>query len=248
VKKVDLNVDIGEGFPHDEALLEFATSANVCFGEHAGSQELTFATAEGCKGKNIRVGAHPGYPDREFMGRRSIVEQDTVTQAKWLDSVREQIRLAHHSTLFDYLKPHGALYNDTAIPIPEDLTPWGAVNSENPIYAWIAQLHAPAPLRFLEDAEKPLMGLPGTTHEIVGWTCDFIAEGFADRRYRHDGTLVSRSEPNAILHDKGEIREQVLRLAPRVDSICLHGDTPNCLEFAELVYKTLKDAGYEVGY
>lgn len=75
-----------------------------------------------------------------------------------------------------------------------------------------------------------------------------IREGFADRAYRPDGTLVPRSEPGAVLEDPEEIKAQVLRLANEVDSICLHGDTPNCLEFAELVYKTLIDAGYEVGY
>ena len=75
-----------------------------------------------------------------------------------------------------------------------------------------------------------------------------IWEGFADRRYREDGTLVPRNELNSVLEDPEEIRKQVLEIAPKVDSICLHGDTPNCLQFAELVKKTLQDAGYEVGY
>ena len=74
-----------------------------------------------------------------------------------------------------------------------------------------------------------------------------VTEAFADRAYRGDGTLVPRSEPGALLDDPKEVKAQVLRLASQVDSICLHGDTPDVLEFAELVTKTLRDAAYEVG-
>ena len=71
-RKIDLNVDIGEGFPHDRELLAFASSANVCCGTHAGSRELTIETVELCREHGLRVGAHPGYPDRASMGRQSI--------------------------------------------------------------------------------------------------------------------------------------------------------------------------------
>lgn len=74
-----------------------------------------------------------------------------------------------------------------------------------------------------------------------------IREGFADRAYEPDGSLRPRSLPGAVLHDPADVAYQVLRLAKTVDSICLHGDTPDALAFAELVTKTLRDAGYEVG-
>ena len=74
-----------------------------------------------------------------------------------------------------------------------------------------------------------------------------IREGFADRAYEPDGSLRPRSSPGAVLEDPAEVCAQVLRLAKTVDSICLHGDTPDALEFAELVTKTLRDASYEVG-
>ncbi len=94
----------------------------------------------------------------------------------------------------------------------------------------------------------PLMGLGATAHHTVAERAKqpLLREGFADRAYRFDGTLVPG--PNrAVLEDPALIRTQVLRLAGEVDSICLHGDTPGCVAFADLVRKTLRDAGYEVG-
>jgi len=74
----------------------------------------------------------------------------------------------------------------------------------------------------------------------------FIREGFADRRYTPDGRLVPRTETNAVLHDPDEIAASVLALAPRVDSICIHGDHPNAVETATLVRQTLESAGWTI--
>ena len=106
MKRVDINVDIGEGFPFDEDLLDFATSANVCCGEHAGSWELTKETIFLCERKGVRIGMHPGFPDRESMGRISP-QLDEVAQ--YANSVFEQvIRFREYTTTAQYLKPHGA--------------------------------------------------------------------------------------------------------------------------------------------
>ena len=248
--KVDLNVDIGEGFPHDEALLEFATSANVCLGAHAGSTQLSIHTMDLCWRKGVRVGAHPGYPDRESMGRKPIADVDPREALKWLRSIADQLAFAHFIKEIRYCKPHGAFYNDTAVPFTDDLNRIRKYNpsriERNTFDRWILNMPENRPLRALQMTQKTIMGLPETAQEII--SRNFIREGFADRRYNSNGTLVPRCEPNAILEDREEIRQQVLDLAPRVDSICLHGDTPNCLEFAELVKKTLIDGGYDVGF
>lgn len=250
MKSIDLNVDIGEGFAHDSELLSFATSANVCCGIHAGSPELTAFTVDLCRAKGIRVGAHPGYPDRPSMGRRPI---DVEHQRAWLDSVLMQIK--EFCTLYPtaYIKPHGAFYNDTAQPIQAG---WdGLPNHPTASSPYEAQGHAlsltPGTgmlIMALRIAKVKLMGLPGTMHEPIAARAgvSFLREGFADRLYRPDGTLTPRSEPGAVLDSAEHVGAQVLRLAPEVDSICLHGDTPDCLDFAELIYKTLLDAGYEV--
>ncbi len=96
----------------------------------------------------------------------------------------------------------------------------------------------------------PLLGLEGTAHKILAERAGqaFIREGFADRKYDEDGQLLPREEPGAVLLSVDEVRKQAVRLAPFVDSICLHGDTPDCMEMAEAVYSALVDEGLEVAH
>jgi 5-oxoprolinase (ATP-hydrolysing) subunit A len=252
MKKVDLNVDIGEGFPYDRELLEFATSANVCCGVHAGSWELTAETIELCLKKKVRVGAHPGYPDREGFGRAPMPQ---AKQKEYLDSLFQQVQRFCRHTMTSYIKPHGAFYNETAVVLPvgwdqqppdeEPMSPYSAGGRFLSAFPGVNSLGM-----LLRVHRVSLMGLPLTAHEIIAQRAGkpFIREGFADRAYEESGTLVPRDQPGAVLTDPAAIKAQVLKLAPHVDSICLHGDTPKCLEFAELVHRSLVDAGYRVGH
>lgn len=250
-RTIDLNVDIGEGFPFDAELLRFASSANICCGVHAGSRELTAATVDLCQRNRVRIGAHPGYPDRDAMGRRSL---QPGQERMYLKSLFDQVRWFIDLVRPEYLKPHGAFYNDTAVLLPPD---WEQIRKRAPMtspyeaggvflseYPGVQSL-----IMLLRIHRLPLLGLGTTAHRPIANRArqSFLSEGFADRRYTAHGTLLPRSEPGAVIRDPAEIREQVLRLATEVDSICLHGDTPDCLEFAELVVKTLSDAGYGVG-
>lgn len=222
MRRIDLNVDIAEGFPFDSQLLAFATSANVCCGVHAGSPELTESTVAMCLKHGVRVGAHPGFPDRESLGRREPTAGET---AEFFDSIRAQIRdFARFKPA--YVKPHGALYN------------------------WLSRLD-------LAEAERAksvlrlegvrVMALPGSPWAVVLGSYA-IKEGFADRRILPNGTLAPRTDPGAVLREPGEVAAQALMLAPKVDTLCLHGDTPGCLEFAEAVARALRDAGWELGW
>lgn len=249
-RRIDLNVDIGEGFANDEALLEFATSANICCGEHAGSWELTGQTIELCKSKGVRIGVHPGYPDRPAMGRRPM---EISEHTEFLRSIFEQVQRFATIVRPDYLKPHGAFYNQTAQILPPSWVPtddrWKALITEDPIGQALGAIPGAGSLGMVLRIHRlPLMGLEGTAHEEIAKRAEvlLLREGFADRGYRENGTLIPRGEPGAVFDDPNEVQAQVLRLAPLVDSICLHGDTPDALEFAELVTKTLLDAGFEV--
>jgi len=249
-KTIDLNVDIGEGFPFDRDLLAFATSANVCCGVHAGSEVLTMETIELLKSRGIPFGAHPGYPDRETMGRRPL---ETANQREYLTSVFDQTRRFVQFARPVYLKPHGAFYNDTAVLLPDrwerSMVVTKPVPGFDPAAAFLAQYPGVQSLSMLLRVHRlPLLGLPNTAHAVIADRAKqpFLREGFVDRPYTAKGTLVPRNEPGAVLEDLGEIQRQVLRLAPFVDSLCLHGDTPNCLDFAELVVKTLVDNGFGV--
>lgn len=243
-------MDIGEGFPFDVQLLEFATSANVCCGEHAGSRELTRETIALCLNKGVRIGAHPGYPDRAELGRRPLTPE---FEQSYLSSVFAQIYWFVSVEKPTYLKPHGGFYNDTGFVLPED---WQTAKSNRPeastyenggvFLSFYPGIHSLVML--LRAFKLSLMGLPGTSHEVIADRArrPFLREGFADRKYRPDGTLTPRSEVGAVLSDLEEVKEQTLRHAESVDSICLHGDNPHCLEFAEVVFRTLVDNGYEV--
>lgn len=214
----DLNVDIGEGFPFDGALLEIATSANIACGVHAGSWDLTIATIELCRAHGVRIGVHPGFPDRASMGRRVLsAEEVDHAQAGLVDQVERFLAIAPDAA---YVKPHGAFYTMGMGPRSPERD------------AALAALCA-----VLEAARLPLMTIEGTPPAYLAAEIGVgvIAEGFADRAYRADGTLVPRGEPGAVLEDPSAIEAQVERLADQVDSICLHGDNPGCVEFARRV-------------
>ncbi len=232
MKKVDLNVDIGEGFEFDAQLLDFATSANVCCGEHAGSWELTIATVHLCRSKGVRIGAHPGFPDRESMGRRMPTFEQFLDYLPNLQMQMMRFRIEFGAP--DYVKPHGAWYNMLCSPDDE-----GRVQ----ISVRILEAEVVA-------SRCAVMLLPSSAFisRLQSRGVNVLSEGFADRAYSKTGGLLSRTEPKAVLTDESEIRSQVLTLAPVVDSICLHGDTPGCWEIAKLVRSTLEEAGYEVRY
>lgn len=249
-RKLDLNVDIGEGFGHDLELLRFATSANVCCGVHAGSEEITVEAAARCREHNVRIGIHPGYPDRATMGRGAL---SAGNERDYLRSLFDQVEWFKSAIGGAYLKPHGGFYNDTAVVLPAD---WEWSLRKQPLSTryetgglFLAQYPGMQSLMMLLRIHHlPLMGLEPTSHRVLAERSGqgFIREGFADRAYQEDGTLVPRDRPGAVLKDPKEVREQVIRIAPFVDSICLHGDTADCVEFAELVYETLIGEGFEV--
>lgn len=224
MRKIDINVDLAEGFAFDDELLKIATSANVCCGAHAGDSELTEETVANCRMQGVRVGAHPGVPDRENMGRAPITEDDMESVYRLMSSVEMQINFID----CDYVKLHGSLYNATTRKC-------NLSQGLSGVFAVVG---------------RPMLGLPGTYHESIASTMGigFIREGFADRLYLEDGTLAPRSVDGSVLSDPEQIADQVIELAKKVDSICVHGDSPGCVEIAELVRKTLEVSGYEVGH
>lgn len=225
MKKVDLNVDIGEGFDWDEELMQFATSVNICLGYHAGSPELTDQTLSRASQLGLRIGAHPGFPDREGFGRRYWAEtgiKGPVTRAV----IRQ---LGKNADLVSYIKPHGAFYNES---------------SEH------GGLVANALVSTLVRYRKPLMGLDGSFHVVIAESVGvpLIREGFVDRRYSIDSLLLPRKDPNSTIESIDEKVEQAVRLAETVDSLCIHGDSETSVQTIIEVRKALESAGYEVGY
>jgi UPF0271 protein len=223
MREIDLNVDAGEGMPDEETLFSLVTSASIGGGAHAGSPETSRQSAQLAANMGLRIGAHPGFPDREGFGRRAPGDGWYLSDAMIRDSLCKQVDMLLESGPIAYLKPHGALYN---------LSTHAGEAAD-----WVGML--------VERIRQPLLGLPGSYHEALG-TYGFISEGFADRRTTPDGRLVPRTEPGAILEDEHELRATVLGVAGRVQSLCIHGDHPKAVEVARLVRSLLEEAGWKV--
>jgi 5-oxoprolinase (ATP-hydrolysing) subunit A len=177
---------------------------------------------------DARVGAHPGFMDREHFGRRELdqapdqIFQDCVYQVGALIALA---RVAGVTTT--YIKAHGALYN---MACRDDK---------------LAQVV----LRVADFFDLPIMGLPGSRLELLARERRrFVAEGFADRRYRSDGTLVPRDQADAFVNNPDEAAAQALRLVRErgVETICVHGDNPHAVQFVRALREALTEAGCEI--
>ena len=223
---VDLNADLGEEVTDDAALLAIVTSANVACGYHAGSAAIMRAVCERAAGLGVSVGAQVSYDDRESFGRvardvpRPVLREQVADQVGTLTSIAEAA-----GTTVRYLKPHGALYHR----VLDDEEQAAAV---------------------LEGSGSlPVLGMPGALlrgAEASGRVV--LLEGFPDRGYAADGRLLPRDRPGALVEDGDAIVAQALSLAesvdPRVDSLCLHGDSPGAVEHASAVRRSLEAAGW----
>ncbi|MBS1723634.1 MAG: LamB/YcsF family protein [Armatimonadetes bacterium] len=213
-RRIDLNSDVAEGFSADKDILGLVSSANVCCGSHAGSIELSLYTVKLCQDLGVTVGAHPGIPDRETMGRGPVPELNERMTGQYLSSLCEQVEVLAKAGA-KYIKPHGWLYNASATRMDVCIILVGLLTS----------------------FRLPLLGLPSTLHVDAAASArvPFFSEGFADRAYDSSGTLVPRGEAGAVLTDPQEATFQALSLAGTVDSICVHGDTPDCLDILRTV-------------
>lgn len=240
---IDLNADLGEGIGDDAGLLQVVTSANVACGFHAGDPATMQSVCRLAVTNGVAVGAQVSYRDREGFGRRFInVDPDELT-ADVLYQLGALDAVAHHcGTRVAYVKPHGALYNR-------------AVTDE---------LHAAAVIAAVQDYDEklPVLGLPNSRLLALAEAAGLprVLEAFADRAYRPDGTLVPRSEPDAVLTDPDEVVAQAVRIAVAgevlaVDgtvvpvsarSLCMHGDTPGALALAIRVREALVVAGVTI--
>ncbi len=226
--EIDLNCDLGEGCPHDEELLALITSANVACGGHAGDPATAFATLRAAARLGVCAGAHPGFADREHFGRLELarteqqVFEECVYQIGALDGLARAV-----GRPLSHVKPHGALYH---LACRDD-------SYARPVVA-SAELFG-----------LPLLGLPGSRLEALSsGHCRFIAEGFADRRYQPDGSLVPRSRPDAFVEDPAEAVRQVEWLVRQrgVRTVCVHGDNPEALAFVHALRAALERQGVAI--
>lgn len=220
---IDLNSDLGEGCGLDADLMPLLTSANICCGFHAGDAGTAAQALELAQRYDVRAGAHPGYADREHFGRRELNLDEKQIADLCLQQIDALDQLS--ASPLAYLKPHGALYNQAC---RED-------RFARPI------------VRAAQHYNLPILALPGSRLELASTgKIPFIAEGFADRRYLADGSLVPRSRPDAMIGDPEEAVRQAESLIRErgIRSLCVHGDNPKALEFVRSLREELLRRGF----
>ncbi|WP_279051890.1 LamB/YcsF family protein [Cedecea davisae] len=247
-KRVDLNSDLGESFGQwamgdDAAILQIVSSANVACGFHAGSPAGILETLRAAKERGVTVGAHVAYPDLVGFGRRNMdIASDELT-ADVIYQIGALQGLARAAgTSVRYVKPHGALYNTIA---------------DNK-----RQADAVLDAMLAVDPALPLVVLAGSP--LLEWAqqkgVKTIAEAFADRAYHSNGSLVSRRELGAVLHDAGQVAARMLRLITEggiesiegqftpieAESICVHGDSAGAIAMAGEIRRVFESRGIAI--
>ena len=229
VQMIDLNADLGEGDPCDAELLTIVSSCNIACGGHAGDAETMRITVAAAIKNGVSIGAHPAYPDREGFGRRSGFLRGDALRESLQAQIEALVSIAaEQGVAISHVKPHGALYND-------------AVNDRE-----LADVIATASLATVPEAA--FVGLPNSELQkaAAGSGLDFVGEGFIDRAYQDDGQLVPRSQPGAV-HDSLEVvLPQAISLADKVDTLCIHGDTPGAAGVAKAVRDALEQKGVQI--
>jgi 5-oxoprolinase (ATP-hydrolysing) subunit A len=225
---VDLNADVGEGFPADAALFRLVTSANVACGFHAGDTETMRAACERAVAAGAAIGAHVSYRDREGFGRRPLPVVPATVAVEAADQIAAlRAAAAAAGARVAYMKPHGALYHRAS----------GDRECAEALVVAAA------------DAGLAVLGFPGSSLLACALEGGLlaVAEGFADRTYAADGSLVPREEQSALL-DADAAARQALALAQggTVQSICVHGDSAGAAALAARVRHALIDAGIEL--
>ena len=224
----------------DSALMDYVSSVNIACGFHAGDASVIRKTVETAITRGVKIGAHPSFPDLQGFGRREM----KMTASEVFDIVLYQVSAVKgfceaFGAPLNHVKPHGALYNKAA--------------KDEELSAAIAKA--------VKSADENLIfyGLSGSflISEAGKIGLRTASEVFADRTYQPDGTLTPRTEPNALIHDSKQAVAQVLemvleqkvtavngeKVALRTETICIHGDGANALEFAKFINAELTRCG-----
>jgi UPF0271 protein len=224
---VTLNVDLGELPDEPEELYRLCTVANVACGGHAGDLESMRRAVRWAKAGGARVAAHPSYPDRANFGRVTMAMEPEALRATIVEQCAALRKIAAvEGVTITTVKPHGALYHDLG---KHDALAHAVVE---------AVLDA-----FGEGAA--IVGPPGSGLEAHARAkgVGYVVEGFADRGYGADGHILPRGEPGAMIEEPARAAEQALRIAPNVQTLCVHGDTRGAVEIARAVRSALESAG-----
>ena len=238
--KIDINADVGEGIGNEDQLFPLISSCNIACGGHAGDLETMLSVVRLAKKNNLKIGAHPSFPDKKNFGRKIM----NISKDKLVKSLKNQIQslrsiLIQENVDLNHIKTHGALYNfasndkETA-RIIIDLTKEMKTKLYVPYSSLISKMAR-------EEGVK-------ICHEL-----------FIDRNYNSNLTLVSRDNPKALIENSNEMFKHVYNIinnkiisidkkekSVEFDTLCIHGDNPNAIELLEELHLKLNNIGIEI--
>lgn len=243
MRSIDLNVDLGEGGEHDGELIALASSANIACGGHAGDESTMRCAIACCLANGVAIGAHPGYEDPGHFGRRALeLRPSEIEELVCRQVIRLAEIAARESAPVHHVKPHGVLYNQA---------------DRNPE---IASAVVDGVKRILPGCGfyVPPGGALATAGRAAGLRV--TGEGFADRSYQDDGSLVPRGQAGAVIEDIETAVAQALRIAceGRVTTasgaiiplaartLCVHGDGAQAVLLLRAVRGALEQAGFAI--
>jgi 5-oxoprolinase (ATP-hydrolysing) subunit A len=245
---IDLNCDMGESYGAwhmgaDAAVMPYISSANIACGFHAGDPATIRKTVSLAVDRGVAVGAHPSLPDLMGFGRRAmrISPQDMYDLVIYQAGALEAFARAAGARLH-HVKCHGALYNMAATD--EGLSE--AMGKAVRDLGSGVKLYALSNSVMMKTARK--QGIP-----VYG-------EVFADRGYSDDGTLAPRDKPGGMIEDAAKATRQALamieegyvtslagkRVPVAADTLCIHGDQPGAVTFAQALRKVFAEKGIAV--
>ena len=241
--EIDINADVGEGIGNEPALMPYLSSCNIACGGHAGDLGTMTSVVRLAKVNRVKIGAHPSFPDKENFGRQEMKISATDLYSSIQLQVRTLQNVLHSENLnLHHIKPHGALYNLAA----KDEKTARVIIEVIKSTALPIKLYAPYRSVIAELAQNEQI--------------EVTFEGFADRNYNDDLSLVSRGNDKALLIEKDEVLKHVLCMAMhkkvitisgvevplKASTFCVHGDTKNALEILNHLNTELPKHGIKI--
>lgn len=244
MNKIDINCDLGEGVGNEAKLMPYISSCNIACGAHAGSVDIIDDVITLAHKHNVKIGAHPSYPDRENFGRKKIDMPLDELQLTLIDQINllKQHCEALTNKPINHIKAHGALYNSSAVE--ED----------------IAKTVVKAILQTAPHAKLFVPPHSVIEKEALKSNINICYEVFADRNYRDDLTLVPRSEHHAVITNKKDVVDHILNMVLnqhvktvsgknmqiKADTCCVHGDNQQAVEIVEFLHQELTAKGITI--
>lgn len=243
LQTIDINVDMGEGLGNEALIMPFIASCNIACGGHAGTNESMREVVSLAQNHRVKIGAHPSFPDKENFGRQAMdISYSALFYAlkHQLDDFMKVLDEAH--ARLHHIKPHGALYNLAAV---DD-------NIANVVLELIQSIALP--VKLYVPYNSVIADLAKKQKIPISY------EAFADRNYYDDLTLVSRSEPNAIITESQAVFEHIQNMVEHhqvktvtghevqieADTFCVHGDHPNAPNLVKYLHEKLTQLGFKI--